>query len=72
MSSFYLFWYHTVGREQAELTAKRLQELDVPLKKIVNSSMNRAKQTADVIAQMFPTTSRESCDCPVGIRGGGS
>lgn len=40
-----------LGREQASLTGMRLKTLGVKFDQIVNSTMTRAKQTADLITQ---------------------
>ena len=51
------------GREQAELTGLRLKELSFPYTMMVNSSMTRAKETADIIAKSLPDDlRREQCD----------
>lgn len=52
-----------LGREQAELTGLRLKELSFPYTMMVNSSMTRAKETADIIAKSLPDDlRREQCD----------
>ena len=52
-----------VGREQAEFTGLRLKDLKLPYTKMVNSTMTRARETADIIAPHLPEDiPRESCD----------
>ncbi|XP_071502022.1 serine/threonine-protein phosphatase PGAM5, mitochondrial-like [Diadema antillarum] len=52
-----------LGREQAELTGKRLKELGHPYTVLVSSTMARAKETADLIqAQLPPEIPRMECD----------
>ncbi|XP_038053666.1 serine/threonine-protein phosphatase PGAM5, mitochondrial-like isoform X2 [Patiria miniata] len=50
------------GREQAELTGKRLKELDYPYSIMINSSMTRAQETADIIAKSVPLVPRGVCN----------
>ncbi|XP_022101968.1 serine/threonine-protein phosphatase PGAM5, mitochondrial-like isoform X2 [Acanthaster planci] len=50
------------GKEQAELTGKRLKELDHPYTLMIHSSMTRAKETADIIAKSIPQVPRGVCD----------
>ncbi len=58
----YLFILIISGREQADLTGLRLKELSFPYSLMVNSSMVRAKETADIIAKSLPDVPREECD----------
>uniref|UniRef100_A0A8C5P9K7 Serine/threonine-protein phosphatase PGAM5, mitochondrial n=1 Tax=Leptobrachium leishanense TaxID=445787 RepID=A0A8C5P9K7_9ANUR len=44
----------TRGREQADLTGKRLKLLDLKYNSIVHSSLPRATETAEIIKQYFP------------------
>ncbi len=52
------------GREQAEMTGKRLKEFTEMYKytKLINSTMTRAAETADLIAKHLPDVPRQSCD----------
>ena len=49
-----------LGREQAELTGIRLKELGVEFDAIVNSTMTRAKETADIICEHVSGPREES------------
>lgn len=51
-----------LGREQADLTGARLKELNHPYTKLVNSTMSRAIETANIIFKHLPDVPRESCD----------
>ena len=51
-----------VGREQADLTGQRLKELGYPYTTVINSTMSRAKETADVVCKHLPHVPREECD----------
>lgn len=57
-----LIWFVFAGREQASITGQRLAELNHPYSKIINSSMTRARETADIVAVNFASLPRESCD----------
>ena len=50
------------GRLQADLTGRRLKALGNKYTVLINSTMLRAKETADIIAQYLPDVNRESCD----------
>lgn len=43
-----------LGREQATLTGKRINELAIPIDNIVVSTMTRAQETADLIIKQLP------------------
>lgn len=51
-----------LGREQADLVGKRLQELNLPYTSIVSSTMSRAIETADLISKYLPDVQRLSND----------
>jgi serine/threonine-protein phosphatase PGAM5 len=42
-----------LGREQAELTGKRLEQLRVPIDDVVVSTMTRAQETANIILKQI-------------------
>ncbi|PIO38647.1 hypothetical protein AB205_0014690, partial [Aquarana catesbeiana] len=44
----------SLGREQAELTGRRLESLGLKYTHIVHSSMTRAKETTEIISKFFP------------------
>ena len=62
LSDAYQWCDHFAGREQAELTGLRLKELSFPYTLVVNSSMARAIETADIITKSLPNVPREQCD----------
>lgn len=45
-----------LGREQAELTGKRLEQLRVPIDDVVVSTMTRAQETANIILKQISTS----------------
>ncbi len=47
------------GREQASLTGKRLRALNLPFKLLVQSTMKRALETAELIMKELPTNELE-------------
>lgn len=49
------------GCDQASFTGLRLAELNYPYTVIYNSTMTRAKETADIIASHLPEVPREEC-----------
>ncbi|XP_071790577.1 serine/threonine-protein phosphatase PGAM5, mitochondrial-like isoform X1 [Asterias amurensis] len=51
-----------LGREQTDFTGKRLKDLNHPYTIMYNSTMARAKETADIIAQHLPNVPRDECD----------
>uniref|UniRef100_A0A8D0DNH1 Serine/threonine-protein phosphatase PGAM5, mitochondrial n=1 Tax=Salvator merianae TaxID=96440 RepID=A0A8D0DNH1_SALMN len=51
-----------LGREQAELTGKRLASLGLKFDKIVHSSMTRATETTDIISRHLPGVKKLSTD----------
>ncbi|XP_041456139.1 serine/threonine-protein phosphatase PGAM5, mitochondrial-like isoform X1 [Lytechinus variegatus] len=51
-----------LGREQAEMTGKRLKALNHPYTTIINSTMARAIETANIICEQLPDVPRESCE----------
>lgn len=51
-----------LGQEQAEITGNRLKALDFPYTVMVNSTMTRATETADIIAKYLPKVPRKSTD----------
>ncbi|XP_077317845.1 serine/threonine-protein phosphatase PGAM5, mitochondrial-like isoform X2 [Lithobates pipiens] len=52
----------SLGREQAELTGRRLESLGLKYTHIVHSSMTRAKETAEIISKFFPGVKKSSSD----------
>lgn len=44
-----------LGRSQAEMTGKRIKALNFPVDGIITSSMLRAQQTGEIIANCLPT-----------------
>lgn len=44
----------SLGREQAKLTGLRLKELGLPYTRLVQSTMTRATETAQIISQELP------------------
>ena len=52
------------GMIQAKKTAERLLELDLPIIRIVHSSMTRAKCTAELLAKTLVTSETDG-GCPV-------
>ncbi|RUS85620.1 hypothetical protein EGW08_006632 [Elysia chlorotica] len=44
----------TLGRSQAEMTGKRLKELNLPYSSLISSTMTRAKETAAIINKSLP------------------
>lgn len=46
--------FYSTGREQAELTGKRLASLGMKFDKIVYSSMTRATETTEIISKHLP------------------
>ncbi|XP_040203744.1 serine/threonine-protein phosphatase PGAM5, mitochondrial-like isoform X2 [Rana temporaria] len=52
----------SLGREQAELTARRLASLGLKYTHIVHSSMTRAKETTEIISKFFPGVKKSSSD----------
>ncbi|XP_053203001.1 serine/threonine-protein phosphatase PGAM5, mitochondrial-like [Panonychus citri] len=51
-----------LGRQQAYLAAQRLKELNLPYSQIVQSTMTRAKQTAQIICKELPDVPVSSSD----------
>ncbi|XP_044296928.1 serine/threonine-protein phosphatase PGAM5, mitochondrial isoform X2 [Varanus komodoensis] len=51
-----------LGREQAELTGKRLASLGLKFDKIVHSSMTRATETTNIISKHLPGVKKQSTD----------
>ncbi|XP_038619577.1 serine/threonine-protein phosphatase PGAM5, mitochondrial isoform X2 [Tachyglossus aculeatus] len=51
-----------LGREQAELTGRRLATLGLKFDKIVHSSMTRAAETTDIISKYLPGVRKISTD----------
>lgn len=52
----------TLGRKQAELTGRRLKELDVPFTSVVHSTMTRAVETAALIHEHLKQLPIASCE----------
>ncbi|XP_073484612.1 serine/threonine-protein phosphatase PGAM5, mitochondrial-like isoform X2 [Aquarana catesbeiana] len=52
----------SLGREQAELTGRRLESLGLKYTHIVHSSMTRAKETTEIISKFFPGVKKSSSD----------
>ena len=50
------------GERQAEITGKRLKELNFEYDVMINSTMTRATQTSNIIAKQLPEVPRKSCD----------
>ncbi len=56
-----------LGERQAALTGRRLAQLGVPVSRVLVSTMTRAKETADLIAESLPAeTPREAPDAMIG------
>lgn len=51
-----------LGKEQAEMTGKRLKALNMPINRIVISTMTRAQETGKIISKFFPDIEPEHCD----------
>ncbi len=51
-----------LGREQAQLTGQRLKDLSKDYTLLTSSSMPRAKETAQLIAECLPQVPREQSD----------
>lgn len=51
-----------MGIEQADCTGKRLQDLKKPYSSIVQSSMCRARETANIISKHLPSVPVNTCD----------
>ena len=51
-----------LGREQAFEAAQRLRQLNLPYSLIVQSTMTRATETAQIISKQFPHLPVASCD----------
>ena len=51
-----------ISRIQANQTGQRLQSLNIKYTKLVCSTLIRAIETADIIAQHLPNVPRETCD----------
>ncbi|KAM4808593.1 serine/threonine-protein phosphatase PGAM5, mitochondrial [Rhinophrynus dorsalis] len=51
-----------LGREQAELTGKRLASLGLKYNHIIHSSMTRAKETTEIISKYLPGVKTSSSD----------
>jgi len=51
-----------LGRRQAEATGRRLKELELPFTKMCVSTVVRARETADLIAESLASVPRESPD----------
>jgi len=51
-----------LGRGQAYEAAQRLRELNLPYSLIVQSTMTRATETAQIISKQFPQVPVTSCD----------
>lgn len=61
----------SLGRSQADLTGKRLKELDLPYTALISSTMARALETAELIQKNIPNLAhstddnlREGAPCP--------
>ncbi|XP_072000562.1 serine/threonine-protein phosphatase PGAM5, mitochondrial isoform X2 [Engystomops pustulosus] len=52
----------SLGREQADLTGKRLASLGLKYTQIVHSSMTRARETTDIISRYLPGVKKSSSD----------
>lgn len=52
----------SLGREQANYAGLRLKELQIPYKRIVQSTMTRATETASIISKHLPNVPVDSCD----------
>ena len=46
---------------QADITGQRLKDLNFKYSKLINSTMKRAVETADIISQHLPEVQREEC-----------
>lgn len=51
-----------LGREQARCTALRLKELGLPYTRLIQSTMTRATETAQIISQQLPDVDVTSCN----------
>ncbi|RWS07196.1 serine/threonine-protein phosphatase Pgam5: mitochondrial-like protein [Dinothrombium tinctorium] len=51
-----------LGRQQAQLTGLRLKELSLPYSRIVQSTMSRATETAQIISKELPDVPVSSCE----------
>ena len=51
-----------LGRQQAQQAAERLKQLDLPYSKIIQSTMTRATETAQIISKALPDIPVSSCD----------
>lgn len=51
-----------LGREQAKLTGLRLKELGLPYTRLIQSTMTRATETAQIICKENPTIPVSSCN----------
>jgi len=51
-----------ISRIQANQTGQRLQSHNIKYTKLVCSTLIRATETADIIAQHLPNVPRETCD----------
>jgi len=51
-----------LGREQARLTGLRLKELGLPYSRVVQSTMSRATETAQIITKELPNVPVSSCN----------
>ncbi|KAL3857177.1 hypothetical protein ACJMK2_011870 [Sinanodonta woodiana] len=51
-----------LGRDQAELTGKRLLEMNLPFTKIISSTMTRAIETSHIIHKFLPHLALEQTD----------
>ena len=51
-----------LGRDQANHAGLRLKELGLPYTRIIQSTMTRARETAQIISQHLPNLPVDSCD----------
>lgn len=51
-----------LGRQQADLTGRRLKQLNIPFTRLVHSTMTRATETADIIYKHLDALPKESCE----------
>lgn len=53
---------YVTGKEQADMTAQRLKALDLPIDRIVISTMTRAQESGEIISKYFPDVKPEHCN----------
>lgn len=51
-----------LGRKQASFAGQRLKELNLPYTRIIQSTMTRATETAQIISKELPNVPVENCD----------